>query len=93
MDKELKNNNDGGDSKPRLDPEEGTARRRDAAIKRMLETPPRQHQEDVGKQRKPHRKLVRGMKAIRGTAETDADPRNPNVVTESDLADCKADST
>ncbi len=42
---------------------------------------------------KPHRKLVRGMKAVRGTAETDADPRNPNVVTESDPADCKADST
>ena len=32
--------------------EEETERRRDAAIKRMLSTPPRQHQEDVGKGRK-----------------------------------------
>ncbi len=37
------------DLKPPLDPEEGAACRRDAAIKRMLETPPRQHKEDVGK--------------------------------------------
>ena len=29
--------------------EEETERRRDAALKRMLETPPRQHKEDVGK--------------------------------------------
>ncbi len=53
VDKKLKDNDAGGDLKPRLDPEEGTARRRDAAIKRMLETPPRQHKEDVGKGRKP----------------------------------------
>ena len=48
VDKKL-NDKDAGESKPPLDSEEGTARRRDAAIKRMLETPPRQHQEDVGK--------------------------------------------
>lgn len=52
MDKKLEDQNDGGDSNPRLDPEDGVARRRDAAIKRMLSTPPRQHKEDVGKERK-----------------------------------------
>ena len=29
--------------------EEETERRRDAALKRLLETPPREHKEDVGK--------------------------------------------
>ncbi len=51
MDKKLKDSDD-GDSKPPLDPEERAARRRDAALKRMLETPPRQHNEDVGKGRR-----------------------------------------
>lgn len=49
MDKKLEDQNDGGDSNPLLDPEDGIARRRDAALKRMLSTPPRQHKEDVGK--------------------------------------------
>lgn len=52
MEKKL-NDKDDGDSKPSLDSEEEAAHRRDAAIKRMLETPPRQHQEDVGKGRTP----------------------------------------
>ena len=53
MDKKLKDKDDDGDVKPPFDPDEGVARRRDAAIKRMLSTPPRQHKEDVGKKRKP----------------------------------------
>ena len=47
VEKKLKDKDGGGDSKPLLDPE-GTVRRRDAAIKRMLEMPARQHKEDVG---------------------------------------------
>ena len=53
MDEQLRDNDDSADSKARLDPEEEVVRRRDAAIKRMLSTPPRQHKEDVGKGREP----------------------------------------
>ena len=45
------------DSAEEVYSEEETERRRDAALRRALNTPPRQHQEDVGKGRKPHKAI------------------------------------
>ena len=41
--------------------EEEAERRRDAALKRALSAPPRQHKEDVGKKRKPEPQKSNGI--------------------------------